>query len=169
LLLIAKKGRIMRARLAAFAIVLIIVFAQFSSAASARDLPPGGMTVDDIVSWLQDGGYSAEIRTDSSGERSVYSSSGGNSFHIYLYDCKNARCGSFQFSSGYDTKGAQSAATMNAWNGSNRWVRAYADNVNDPWIRYDIDLTPGGTYELLNDEFAIWRDAIARFRKAINF
>jgi hypothetical protein len=159
----------MRAHLAAFTLCVAVVLTLFASAASARDLPPGGMTIDEIVSWLQDGGYGAEIRTESSGERNVYSSANGNNFHIYLYDCKAARCGSFQFSAGYDTKGTHNAAEMNTWNLNNRWVRAYVDQVNDPWVRYDIDLTPGGTYELLNDEFAIWRTALANFRKAINF
>jgi hypothetical protein len=158
-----------RAHLAAFTTLLTIVFALCSSAASARDLPPGGMTIDDVVSWLQDAGYGAEIRTDSTGDRNVYSSANGNNFHIYLYDCKSGRCGSFQFSSGYDTNGAHNAVEINTWNRNNRWVRAYVDQVNDPWVRYDIDLTPGGTYELLNDEFSIWRVALGNFRKAINF
>jgi len=166
---IAKKGRNMRACFAAFAVVATLVLALFSSAASASNLPPGGMTIDEVVSWLRGAGYGAEIRTNSKGERNVYSSAGGNDFHIYLYDCKQDRCGSFQFSAGFDTKGTQSVAQMNTWNRTNRWARAYVDNVNDPWVEYDIDLSPGGTYEILNDEFAIWRDALVRFRKAINF
>ncbi len=34
-------------------------------------------------------------------------------------------------------------------------MRAYVDKVNDPWLEYDVDLTPGGSYELLKDEFGI--------------
>ena len=34
---------------------------------------------------------------------------------------------------------------------------------------YDVDLTPGGSYELLKDEFGIWQDSLGRFRKFINW
>ena len=57
---------------------------------------------------------------------------------------------------------------MNDWNRDNRWARAYVDKVNDPWLEYDVDLTPGGTYEMLNDEFAIWRDTLGRFHKIVD-
>ena len=52
---------------------------------------------------------------------------------------------------------------MNEWNRDNRWARGYYDSVNDPWVEYDVDLTPGGTYELLDDEFATWRSTLTRF------
>lgn len=159
----------MRARFGAFAAVVTIILALFSSAASARDLPPGGMTIDEVVSWLQNAGYGAEIRTDNNGVRNVYSSTSGTNFHVYMFDCKQNRCGSFQFYAGFDTKGTQSAVQMNTWNRNHRWTRAYVDSVNDPWLEYDVDLTPGGTYELLNDEFATWREMLASFIKAINF
>jgi hypothetical protein len=42
------------------------------------------------------------------------------------------------------------------------------DKENDPWISQDIDLSPGGTYELLNDELKVWSDSVGRFMKTIN-
>ena len=148
--------------------VAALALGLFSNAAAARDLPAGGMTLDDIASWLQSAGYKAEIQTTDDGTRNIYSGAEGSNFHIYQYDCKGTRCGSLQFSVGFSTKGAFGAEPMNEWNRHNRWVRAYSDKVDDPWLEFDVDLTPGGTYELLNDEFAIWRDSLRRFRKQID-
>jgi hypothetical protein len=88
---------------------------------------------------------------------------------VGTYDCKEGRCASLQFSVGFATKGASGAGPMNDWNRKNRWVRAYADDVNDPWLAYDVDLSPGGTYENLDDQFGVWRDALGRFTKYINW
>ena len=137
----------------------------FSGVAGAKSLPAKGMTIDEIAKWLQSAGYKAEIQT-ANGEKNIYSSANGQNFHIYQYDCnKTTRCGSFQFSVGFDTKGSFNPEKLNDWNKDNRWVRAYVDKVNDPWLEFDIDLTPGGTYELLNDEFAVWRMSLDHFHK----
>ena len=153
----------------AVALGAALIALSFGPDAQAKDLPQNGMTIQDIQNWLQDEGYRAQVQTASDGTRSIYSSADGANFHIYQYDCKNGRCGSLQFSVGFNTKGAFNSDKMNAWNRDNRWVRAYVDKVNDPWLEYDVDLTPGGTYELLNDEFAIWRDSLGHFRKYINW
>lgn len=133
-----------------------------SMPADARDIPNGGLTLEQIASWLQAAGYKAEIQTEK-GKQNIYSASDGWNFHISQYDCKGTVCGSLQFWVGFDTKGAFSSDRINKWNKENRWVRAYVDDSNDPWIEMDVDLTPGVTYENLNDEFTIWRDALRRF------
>jgi Putative bacterial sensory transduction regulator len=52
---------------------------------------------------------------------------------------------------------------MNEWNRDKRWCRGYFDRVSDPWVEEDVDLTPGGTYELLNDSFATFRHCVDDF------
>ncbi len=146
----------------------VATLALLSGAASARDIPAGGLTLEQVQAWLQGAGYKAEIQTNSSGERNIYSAAEGTGFHIYMYDCKKGLCGSMEFSVGFNTKGSFNAAQMNTWNKKNRWVRAYIDDVNDPWLEYDIDLTPGGTYELLNDQFTIWRGQLKKFADLAN-
>jgi hypothetical protein len=158
----------MNRALLAGAAALVISFS--SGAAMAKDIPAGGLTVEEIQSWLQSAGYKAEIQTSKDGTKNVYSAADGTGFHIYPYDCKKGpRCASFQFSVGLDTKGALNATKINDWNSNNRWVRAYIDKVNDPWVEMDVDLSPGGTYENLNDEFAVWRDSLASFKKFIGW
>ncbi len=155
---------------AVLASAAVIAVALSSGSALAKDLPQGGLTVQDVAKWLQDSGYKAEIQTSRDGSQNVYSASDGTGFHVYMYDCHNGpRCASIQFSVGFDTKGAWNAAKMNAWNSDNRWVRAYVDDTNDPWVEMDVDLYPGGTWENLNDEFAVWRDMLGRFTKYINW
>jgi hypothetical protein len=137
-----------------------------TSTAYAKDIPAGGVTFQEVAAWLQSAGYQAKIEGTGS-DQNITSSADGGPFHIYLYDCKAGRCGSLQFAEGFDTKGAFNAAKMNDWNQHNRWGRAYVDKVNDPWIEMDCDITPGGTYELLNDEFATWRSTLRNFRKQV--
>jgi Putative bacterial sensory transduction regulator len=155
----------MKRKLVAGATALALLFG--SAGAIAKDIPATGVTIDEVVAWLQGGGYKAQIQTTSDGDRNVESASNGVDFHVFLYDCKNARCGSLQFSYGLDTKGAWTADKLNAWNRDNRWTKAYVDKVNDPWLEYDVDLTPGGTYELLDDEFLTWRNALNDFCKLV--
>ena len=158
----------MKRVLLASAVALTMAFA--SNVALAKDLPPGGFTVEDVAKWLQGAGYKAEIQTAKDGSSNVYSASDGVGFHVYMYDCKNGpRCGSIQFSVGFDTKGAWTAGKMNSWNSGNRWVRSYVDDANDPWVEMDVDLSPGGSWENLNDEFAVWRDMLGRFKQYINW
>jgi hypothetical protein len=139
-----------------------------SHMAVAADLPAGGMTVGEVVKWLQDAGYQARLYPLKNGGNAVASGSDGYTWKIYMFDCNSdGRCGSFQFSMGLSTKGAFNTAKMNDWSRDNRWARAYVDSVNDPWLEYDVDLTPGGTYELLNDEFATWRTSVKHFHELL--
>jgi hypothetical protein len=138
-------------------------------AAVAEDLPNGGMTIPDIVDGLHAQGLTAEIDTSKDGTRNVVASSEGVKFRIYQFDCKGDRCASLQFSEGFDTKGAFGPGPMNDWNRENRWTRAYVDKVNDPWLEMDVDLAPGGSFEMLNDELATWRMCLINFRKEIKW
>ncbi|HWA79731.1 MAG TPA: YbjN domain-containing protein [Acetobacteraceae bacterium] len=138
--------------------------------AIAKDLPAGGMTADDVVSWLQSDGYPATVTTEKDGSKTINSASDGSAFHISMYDCNGGpRCSSLEFFVGFDTHGAFNAEKMNDWNRRNRWTRAYVDSTNDPWLEMDVDLSPGGTYENLDDQFSIWRDEFRSFRKFINW
>jgi len=144
--------------------VAVLALLSFSTLAAANDLPAGGMTIEEVSKWLKDAGYKGDIITTKTGSRVVASGADGWTWKIYFFDCEtDGRCGSIQFAMGLVTKGAFNTEKMNDWSRDNRWARAYVDNVNDPWLEYDVDLTPGGTYELLNDEFATWRTMVKRF------
>jgi hypothetical protein len=150
-----------------FACVTAVAVIAGATAAPAKDLPAGGLTVEEVANWLQSDGYQAKIVTERDGQKTIASSSGGVNFHIGFYDCKNQRCASIQFFAGFNTHGALNAGKMNEWNHTKRWARGYVDQVDDPWIEMDVDLSPGGTYEILNDQFAIWRNVLNGFSRFI--
>ncbi|HEY5347993.1 MAG TPA: YbjN domain-containing protein [Rhizomicrobium sp.] len=130
----------------------------FSSAATAKDIPAQGISIQDVVTWLQGKGYQAQVMTEANGTPYVHSGANGNAFNIMLYDCKDGNCGSLQFYVGltFSKTPRPTPDAINGWNRDNRWGRSYTDKVGDPWVEMDVDLTPGGTYDLLDDEFAIW-------------
>ena len=136
----------------------------------AKDLPAKGMTAEQVASWLQDDGYKAQVSTNKDGSKTVGTAADGSNFFIDMYDCNNTpTCTAIQFSIGFDSKGAWNATKMNEWNSTKRWVKAYVDDKDDPWLQMDIDLSPGGTQEGLDDQFAIWRDMLTSFKKYINW
>ena len=145
----------------------MLAFAVTTGMAAANDLPAGGLTGQDVASWLQSQGYRAEIGTADNGRPKVASATQGTIFFVHFYDCKGDRCASIQFVAGFTTNGAYSVVKANEWNAANRWVTASMDKENDPWITQDIDVSPGGTYELLNDELKVWSDSVGRFMKTI--
>jgi hypothetical protein len=113
-------------------------------------------------------GYPAQVVTDSNGKKHVDSYVNGVKFGVYMFDCNGDNCGSIQFAAGFATHGGFNISRMNEWNHDNRWARGYYDDVNDPWCEMDVDLTPGGTYELLNDEFTTWKKVIDGFTTLYN-
>jgi hypothetical protein len=128
--------------------------------AHAKDIPSDGMTFDDAAAWLRDQGLEAKITTDGAGNKNVQTATGGIRFGVYLLDCSNDRCGSMQFAANWAASAKISGTRVNEWNRTKRWARAYLDGSNRLWVEFDADLTPGGTYELLEDEFATWKKTL---------
>ncbi len=142
-----------------FAAALAVGLAS-SPVAQARDIPAEGVNFDDVAGWLRDQGLEATITKDAAGHEIVSTVIGGVKFGVYLLDCKDDRCGSIQFAAGWARTGGTDLARVNEWNRTKRWARAYLDKSNGVWVESDIDLTPGGSYELLNDNLATWKKTL---------
>ena len=152
-----------------FLSAIALAFALVSGPAAARNIPAGGLTIDDVVQWLQGKGYQAEITTGSDGSRHVSSTTSGTKFGVYMFDCNGGtRCASMQFSAGFSTHGKFDTSQMNDWNRDKRWCRGYFDKDGDPWVEFDIDLSPGGTYEMLDDEFTTYQKMLGLFMQRYN-
>jgi hypothetical protein len=153
-------GRTLRILAAALALGL-------ASAAhvQARSIPDDGVSIDDVVAWLKDQGQDAKATDDGNGHRIVSSTLNGVKFGVYMFDCKGAKCGSIQFAAGFPANGKIPVSRVNEWNRTKRWARAYLDTSNGIWLESDVDLTPGGTYELLNDNFATWKKTVDGFKE----
>jgi hypothetical protein len=137
--------------------------------AMAKDIPAGGLTIQEMQQWLLNEGYRAQIKNYQDGDQYISSSAEGTNFTIDMYDCKNGRCASLQFESAFDLTNGISAAKVNEWNNTKRYARAVIDDQGDPSLRYDANLSPARTYEGFSDDFAIFRGFISDFKTFIGF
>lgn len=131
--------------------------------AALRPIPDGGLTIEELAAWLQNEGYTVDFHTGESGKRHIITKTQGSPLNIFLGDCKGERCASLELASGFSTGGKFDTSQINTWNYDNRWCRAYYDDVKDPWLRMNVDLSPGGTYEALSERLAIWNRTLGRF------
>jgi hypothetical protein len=132
-------------------------------AASLHAIPDGGLTLEEVVAWLQSGGYSAKVVTAESGKRHIITNSHGTPFDIFTPGCESGRCSSIELVVAFACKGKFDESQLNQWNREIPWCKAYYDSVNDPSLDMDIALSPGGTYESLNDQFLTWNSVLGKF------
>jgi len=150
--------------------ILAACLAASAGPAAARDIPAGGLTLDETVAWLRRAGYPATPHPEDGVHPYVSSKLGTADFAVRLYDCKTGgRCASLQFTAGFDLANGLSLDRVNAWNMEKRYVKAYLDDERDPFAGYDINLSPGVTYEALDDAFLLWRSFLPDFTAFIGW
>ena len=122
-----------------------------------------------LVRALQNGGYQAQLGTDKVGDPMITSGISGTTFQIFFYNCTNHKeCATVQFHSGYDMKTPVSLDSINAWNQSQRFGRAYLDKESDPILEMDVDLDDGGVAPLLFiDNIEFWASVLPKFEQQI--
>ncbi len=130
---------------------------------SIRPIPDGGFTIEEMSAWLESEGYGVKFVTGESGRRHIETNSQGFPLNIFFGDCKGERCTSLELATGFSTGGKFDVSQINGWNYDNRWCRAYYDDDKDPWLKMNIDLWPGGTYEALSARFETWNRTLGRF------
>ena len=130
---------------------------------SLHPIPDGGLTIEELRAWLENEGYAVKVVTGESGKPHILTQTQGSPLNIFLGDCKGERCASLELASGFSTHGQFDISQINAWNYDNRWCRAHYDDDKDPWLRMNIDLSPGGTYEALSERVDIWNRTLGRF------
>jgi hypothetical protein len=67
----------------------------------------------------------------------------------------------------FDLDKGLTADKINEWNLGKRYIKAYIDSEGDPWGQYDVNLSPGRTYEGLDDDFGVWRLTLPVFKSFI--
>jgi Putative bacterial sensory transduction regulator len=138
--------------------------------AAANDLPPGGMTAQEVADWLRSQGYPAVVKPDPTtpGDQIVSSSIDNINFDMYMYGCAQGRCDSLQYAAGWSPKPNITTDKINGWDRDKRYIRAYIADDGGIWGEYDIDITPGGTYEALTHSLERWRSQLNAFEKFVN-
>jgi hypothetical protein len=163
-----RQGRVLAALAAASAVLI------WAGPTAARDLPDGGMTATEIAGWLIGAGYSAQVKPDPTtpGDQIVSTKTDGINVDIYLYDCSGEgdarRCTSMQYAAGWPPTDGYNLEKVNSWNRSNRYIKAYLTAKGGLFGEYDLDLSPGGSFEMLNDSLQNWRSVVVDFNKYFN-
>lgn len=141
-----------------------------AGSAMAQTINSAGMTGPEVVAWLQNAGYKAELKKDSEGDPMISSAAQGVNFTVYFYDCDGgARCRAIQFSAGFDMKTPPTVQKINEWNRDKRYLKAYLDSDGDPRVEYDVNVNAGRTMSGLNDDFGVWTRRLADFKTFIGF
>ncbi|HEY1752831.1 MAG TPA: YbjN domain-containing protein [Caulobacteraceae bacterium] len=144
--------------------------AQTAAAARGGAIPASGLTAAEIADWLRGDGFSAVVKPDptTAGDQIISTSVDGVDVDIYVYDCSGdgdgRRCTSMQYAAGWAPSGSYSADKTNEWNRTHRYIKAYLTRGNSLYGEYDLDLSPGGTFEMLNDTLVNWRSTARDFK-----
>ena len=151
------------------------------AAATARITPaqtPDGTTFEtatgnEIVTFLQDRGYRAQLDADSQGDPRVASNTQGVGFIVDFYECDREsprRCGSLQFLASFNLPDeGLSAATINAWNAQFRFGQAAVDEEGDPILRLDVELDGGISVDNLQEWLNRWETSLSSFLEHIGW
>ena len=148
------------------ALLLAAVTAAPASAQMVRAQDP-----QSVVRAMQAKGFVAELGTDRLGDPMIRSASSGTNFQVFFYNCADRKeCATIQFNVGFDLKESPSLETINEWNRTQRFGRAFLDKERDPALQMDVDLDDGGvSQELFADNLEFWTSVLARFEKHIGY
>jgi hypothetical protein len=135
-----------------------------SPAATSSADPVKRVTVEQLAKILQDAGYRAEI-VQGSKNRYIRSGLAGRRIAIYMYDCKDQACGSYQFSAIFTKNDKYTPVFVNEWNKKRRYAKAYLDNDGDLNFEWDIDLDGGVTNDYLKTTILSFESYIGSFDK----
>jgi hypothetical protein len=155
----------MKKSMGAGAACLAVILTLGTIPASARDLPANGLSRSDVVSWLQSKGYQASIQHDAIAQDDyVASASGGVNWGVYFYGCDGGVCKDIQYSAGWG-KANIDVNKINSWNRDQRYIRAYNNEGGDVFGEYDVDVSPGGSWEQLDHSLTRWDEQLVEFKK----
>ena len=124
-----------------------------------------------LVNAMQKEGYTAKLGVDKIGDPMITSGYSGTTFQVLFYNCTNHReCATVQFHSAYDFDNVLPLQTINEWNSSQRFGRAFLDKENDPVLEMDVDLDDGGVTPLLFiDNLEFWVSILPKFEQKIGY
>lgn len=150
-----------------FAYILFLA-AGWQTGAGAQ--PVDATDPERLVGIIRDLGYRARLETDRIGDPMIVSSVGGTDFNIYFFGCtEGARCMSLLFKVGYHLEAGTTLETVNAWNETSLFGRAYRDEDADPWLELAVNLHGGVSLDNFRDTFDWWEVILEEFEDHIGF
>ncbi|HEV2082372.1 MAG TPA: YbjN domain-containing protein [Brevundimonas sp.] len=158
------------AALAALALGLAAPGAARAQDAAAAAPTFVGLTPEAVRGWLVAAGAQAGEVTREDGDVFFRVDDGGLVWFLFFYGCEaDGRCGDLQFNTVFDGTGV-SAATVNAWNRDQRWLKAFTTEVNGQpviFVQFDVLLVSGQGVGQLADPAVVWLEGTARFAEQL--
>lgn len=127
-----------------------------------------------VIDQLQSLGYRASFEPYDSGRPRILTGIAGVNTNIAFYACDEGdgeftNCKTFMFTTGMDMPDGSSMTTINRWNQTRAFTRAFLDADGTPYfsmtIARGLDMTAEDFRRLLN----IWEDAVIDFTDEIGF
>lgn len=133
--------------------------------ASAQSID--GSAVDDILALATSYGE-ATLETQGNGEPRIAGMVGEVPYQVFFLNCDSGTCEDLNFYAGF--AGVKPTMdSMNAWNRSKRFGRAYLDGDLDAVIEYDINLEYGVARDNLGAAFGVWSLVLGEFAGYVGY
>lgn len=146
----------------------VLATTAFATPSFAAPISGGGVTRQEVATWLTRQGVPAKVEKGSSGEDLVAGETNGVKFDVYFYNCKADRCSSLQFAAGWSGAEDVSLDELNKFMADTRFVRAYKTAPGELWIEYDVLVGPGGSWELLDESFGLVQAIFAKVTSTLD-
>lgn len=125
---------------------------------------------ESIADVIRELGFQARMDKDGTGDPLIRSSANGVQFQIEFYGCTdNAQCESLRFYAGYDLREGTTLDVVNEWNKDKRFLSAYLDEEDDPYLQMDINTEGGISRVAFASSFEMWQSLKSEFEGRINF
>ncbi|SKA74611.1 Putative sensory transduction regulator [Paucidesulfovibrio gracilis DSM 16080] len=128
-----------------------------------------GISGPEMQRILNNMGFSTELTRDDAGDPLINSSEDGLNFQVYFYNCTNDVCEAIQFYSGFTQTNNPSAESINEWNTTKRFGRAYRNNNGDSRVEMDALVTGGVTEQHIRNLASTWKIVLQQFAQHINW
>jgi len=119
---------------------------------------------DAILNVLR--GYgSGTLEADADGDPMIRGRIEGTSYTLQFYGCESGKaCRSVQFTAAWVNPGNVTLDSVNDWNRTRRFGKAYLDTENDPVLEMNVNLDFGVSQRNFDDTADYWRLALELFR-----
>lgn len=132
--------------------------------AAKREAPREVIDAPDVVRLLADAGQEPELRTDTEGDPMIVAMDGSTRYVVMFYGCVVHRaCNALQLRAYYDVDAAFPLASINEWNRTKLYGRAYLDGDGDPTLETLVRLHGGVTLAHLREEHAWFLRGVSEF------
>lgn len=128
--------------------------------------PASGVDPEAVAAWLTEKGGGVEPLQIRGSQVVMTVHDGPQQWHVVFLACDAGRCGDVQFNARFPAPDV-TVETINRWNWSNRFLKAYLATPADGGepqaiVQYDL-LINGDDVDQLNDPASVWVQSLPRF------